>query len=231
MNVLLWTGGKDCLFSYYKIISKGEKIDICICLLNKDGRTFNHNLKKEIIDKQADAIGMPPILYITTPFSTFSVDDYDIKEKFRMMFSLLYKLNKTMKIDNIITGQTMSEYTLLIKKACEKLKINNINPLFMHDKKASIIEFLNLGFQAIIIRTESMVDKKWLGEKIDLNNKEFFEYISDKNSRFLEGFHTLVIDGPIFLKRLEIIESRPLIKDGISILDILKIETISKLDI
>jgi diphthine-ammonia ligase len=225
MNVLLWSGGKDCVLTYYKMISNNMKIDYLITFLNKEGRTINHNLEPNIINIQSELLGIP-VLYLKMPFDTFSIHDKDIKEKYMSLYSFLYKLKKNIQIDTIIGGHVMPVYGYLLNLTCKKLGIKSVAPLVMKEKEA-LIEFLNLGFESIIIYTKYETDKKWLGEKININNKEFIEYIN-KNNRFLGNFHTLVTDGPIFKKKLKIIKSKKLIKNGIPILDIIKIRTVTK---
>jgi diphthamide synthase (EF-2-diphthine--ammonia ligase) len=55
-----WSGGKDSAFACYKALSQG--VDI-VCLLNairkRYGRVAFHGVRRELIELQAEAIGVP----------------------------------------------------------------------------------------------------------------------------------------------------------------------------
>ncbi|GAH44246.1 unnamed protein product, partial [marine sediment metagenome] len=75
-------------------------------------------------------------------------------------------------------------------------------------QKKILEDFINLGFQAVVVAIISdTLDETWLGRKID---GKFLKDIARVDGITLCGeageYHTLVTDGPIFKKRMRIVE-------------------------
>ncbi|PPD58332.1 hypothetical protein JP09_004270, partial [Dehalogenimonas etheniformans] len=85
---------------------------------------------------------------------------------------------------------------------------------------------LDLGFKPMIIVADSEMGPSMLGKvlthEILDQLKARYEHLPDENARIY--YHTFVIDGPIFKKRLEITESDKVVAGPISYLDIKKFE-------
>jgi predicted ATP pyrophosphatase (TIGR00289 family) len=85
-------------------------------------------------------------------------------------------------------------------------------PLWLRDPEEYMKEIIELGFEVIITSVSAEgLDKSWLGKKIDF---DILNRIKDLNKKY--GIHiafeggeaeTLVLDGPIFKKRIKIIKS------------------------
>jgi len=61
------------------------------------------------------------------------------------------------------------------------------------------------------------IDRQFLKEIMRLHNEKGIHVSGDE-------YHTFVVDGPIFKKRINIVESNAVSKDGYSILNITKAE-------
>ncbi|MFC1898737.1 hypothetical protein ACFLXP_00160 [Chloroflexota bacterium] len=87
--------------------------------------------------------------------------------------------------------------------------------------------FINLGFEAVVVTTKAdMLGKEWLGRKIDINFvNQLTELTKTKNITpcgEVGEYHTLVIDGPMFQNRMEIRETRKVLRDGHWLLEIIE---------
>ena len=73
---------------------------------------------------------------------------------------------------------------------------------------------------------DKLLGEKWLGRILDKESLSELKEISKNNELTVCGeageYHTLVVDGPIFKKRLEIIRKRNVLKDGRWFLEILE---------
>jgi uncharacterized protein (TIGR00290 family) len=91
--------------------------------------------------------------------------------------------------------------------------------------------FINLGFETVIVATKAeLMGEEWLGRKLD---KEFITDLAKLNSNITPcgengEFHTLVIDGPLFEKRMEIVEATNILRDGRWFWEITKCQLVSK---
>ena len=55
-----WSGGKDSCFACYKAVQQGLKVRYLINMITEDGqRSWTHGLSSELLQMQAQAIGIP----------------------------------------------------------------------------------------------------------------------------------------------------------------------------
>ena len=83
-----------------------------------------------------------------------------------------------------------------------------------------------LGCEAIIVAIRAgTVGEEWLGRRVDAEFVSYLEELRQTRDVTLCGeageFHTFVTDGPRFQKRVEILETREVSRDGYWFLDIL----------
>ena len=96
---------------------------------------------------------------------------------------------------------------------------------------ASVKFLVDNGFEVLVsVVNPDFVDEKWLGHKID---QDFINYMRKLNTE--EGinmagdeFHSFVADCPLFKKRIEVVESKKVSKDGYSVLEISKAKLVPK---
>jgi len=143
----------------------------------------------------------------------------------------------TAAINGLILGYNLPDRQgILMKNLCAEFNIKLIEPLFNKDAGVLLKEIVRLGFKAIISEIDTtFFDKRWLGRIID---KKFIGYLDDKpkfkNKRGINAlgdrgeYHTLVIDGPIFRKKINIQEARGLYKGNSAWLNIKKYKLVNK---
>jgi predicted ATP pyrophosphatase (TIGR00289 family) len=119
---------------------------------------------------------------------------------------------KRLKVDAIACGGIASSYQKIrFEKIARELGIKLFAPFWGIDGEKFLRETVDLGYEVIIVSVSSLgLDKSWLGRKIDHQTVD--ELVKLKkfglNIVFEGGdAETLVLDGPIFKKRIEIIES------------------------
>jgi len=109
-------------------------------------------------------------------------------------------------------------------KICSEISLKCIEPLWAQNPEYLINEFVDLGFEAVIVSTQAnLLGEEWIGRKID---KNFISELKEKEGIDLCGengeFHTFVTYGPMFKKRIDIVKSRKIYRDGFWFLDINK---------
>jgi len=124
-------------------------------------------------------------------------------------------------VEGMVFGDIyLQEHRDWAERICGELGIKAIEPLWRRKPKKILLDFMNAGFEAIIVSAKSdLIDRAWIGRKID---KEFVRYL-EKNSIDLCGengeYHTFVIDGPLFKRKIEITKSKTIMRDGYYFLD------------
>lgn len=208
MKVMVsWSGGKDSCLAFYKAMQDGLEVSH---LLNMavDGRS--HGLDRSLIGAQSTAMGVPLVQKVV------SWDTYE--EEFKKALREL----KGEGVEGGIFGDIdLQVHRDWVENTCAEVGIKPFLPLWKRERGGLIEEFVSAGFEAVIVCVRAdVLDRRWLGRKID---KEFARDISKENvDPCGEGgeYHTLVVDGPTFGKKLEILESAEEQRNGKWFLDV-----------
>jgi len=201
---VLFSGGKDSVFACFKAM---EKHDI-VCLIsilpeNKESYMF-HTSNIHLVEQQAKALGIPIIIKTSKGEKEAELDDLKIA---------IDNAKKQYILEGIVTGAIESVYqSARIQKVCADLDLWCLNPLWQADQIEHLRELTAAGFKIIIsgVFAEPFT-KKWLGREID--EKAIKELEKLKKTHYInpagEGgeIETLAIDGPIFKKRIEIVDA------------------------
>lgn len=203
-----WSGGKDSGLACYKAIKDGLEVSHLLNLLSEDGkRERSHGTRPFLLRLQSKAIGIP-IVQVNTSWAEYESKFKDAVEE--------------LKIEGVKGGVfgdiDLIEHRKWVEGVCEYLKIEPIIPLWGLDPEDILLEFIEEGFEAIVVATR--IKREWLGRKID---KQFIEEL--KNFKFhLCGesgeYHSFVIDGPIFKRRIKVSGLEKVYVQGTWFLDI-----------
>lgn len=211
----LWSGGKDSCYACYKAKQNGNDIRYLLNFTYIDPQGASaHGLAPAIVQDQANSIGIPLIQCTTT------------RENYEHNFRQIVNKLKEEAIEGIIFGDIyLQEHRNWIESICQQLKVKSIFPLWDKDANELLYEFITLGFKAVIVSVrQDILGKEWLGKPLDKNFiaelKEFNRAIDPCGEN--GEFHTLVISGPNFRNRIEIIETKIVSKMNHWNLDILR---------
>ena len=83
-----------------------------------------------------------------------------------------------------------------------------------------------MGFEAVVVATRAdMLGEEWLGRKVDSDFLADLARLENITPCGEAGeYHTLVIDGPLFQKRMEIMEANKVLREGHWFWEIMKCE-------
>lgn len=198
MKVIASTsGGKDSTFAIFKAQQMGHEVVFLANTIAYDsGRVRFHGVKAEIIQMQANALGIPLLQKQTTP------------ENYRKEYiENIREIIKKEGIEGLVLGDIFLEdcYTWA-KEICDELGIELIEPLWKMNPESLLQEFINAGFEAVVVSTQAnLLDKSWVGRKLDQNFLEDVKKIKGVDICGENGeYHSLVLNGPNFKKKLEI---------------------------
>ncbi len=208
-----WSGGKDSCFACYQAILAGYDVSHLVNFISQEYRRVRfHGTEARLIRMQAEAIDISLLQKETTP------DGYEqeFKETVR---SLIPK-----GIEGMIFGDIyLEEHKEWTERVCREIGIETIEPLWGKDREVLLLEFIDAGFEARIISAQSnLLDEKWIGRKVD---RDFLKYLKENNIDACGEngeYHTLVTDGPLFKKKIEITKSNSIRRDGYWFLDTLE---------
>lgn len=194
-SIVSFSGGKDSSLALYHALQSGTVIGLIVMLEEQGQRSRSHAMPLDIIQAQADAIGLPVFM------TSSSWADYEDK------FIDLMKQAKQKGAEVLVTGDLdMPQHGCWHDRVTQQVGLKLGMPLWLRPHREVVEEFINLGFRSVVVT----VNLKLGMEVEDLGKILTLEYIQELESRDIdpcgEGgeFHTTVIDGPIFNKAIPI---------------------------
>ncbi len=202
----LVSGGKDSIFAMYKMIKQGYDVKCLITVKSKNLDSYMfHTPNIDLVKHQSIALDLP-MVYIETKGE---------KEKELVDLKKIIKEAKDKeKLDGIITGALFSTYQReRVEKICDELGLVCFSPLWHTDQETLLHQLIENKFRVMIVAVAAdglgeedlgeVIDEKFIKKMVELNKK-------NKINIAFEGgeAETLVIDCPIFKKRLEIVKVR-----------------------
>lgn len=212
MKVMIsWSGGKDSCLACYEALQDGFDVSY---LLNMavDGRS--HGLDRGLIEAQSQAMGISLVQRVVS-WSTY-------EDEFKKVVREL----KEKGVEGGIFGDIdLQEHRDWVENTCAEVGIKAFLPLWKRERGELIDEFISAGFEAVVVCVRAdVLDRRWLGRRID---KKFVRELSKENVDLCGEageYHTFVVDGPIFKKRIKILETGEVERGGKWFLDIRRCE-------
>jgi len=194
-----WSGGKDSCFACYRALAQGYEISHLVNFISKEYKRVSfHGTEKRLVQMQGEAIGIP-VFQKETTFGNYTED---FKDAVR---SLLPEGIKGMVFGDIYND----EHLKWVEGVCAELGIEAVEPLWGKSTDEVINGFLDAGFEAVIVAAKaSLIEQEWLGRQVD---REFIDYLKSKaiDPCGESGeYHTLVVNGPLFKRKIEITEGQ-----------------------
>jgi uncharacterized protein (TIGR00290 family) len=211
--VASWSGGKDSCFACYKAIQEGFEVSHLLTMMAEKGESNFHLISSELLDAQSQLVGVPIVKWETTP------------ETYEQEFKNALKQMKAKGAGGLVTGDiydvALHEEGWL-DRVCSEVGIKPIKPLWHRATQQVFNEFISLGFKATVVRVNlDLLGMEWLGRQLNeafLNDLAKVGNIDPCGER--GEYHTFVTDGPLFKKRIEILESRKTKRGGYGRLEI-----------
>jgi uncharacterized protein (TIGR00290 family) len=188
-----WSGGKDSSLCLHKMLESGE-YEVCRLLTSvneKKERVSMHGIRKELIQKQAEHIGVP-LQCIMLP------DQIDMEQYDRIMTNSLQTYRKQDIRYGAFGDIFLDDLRRYREKKLSEIDMEAIFPLWNENTARLALEFIELGFKAVISSVDgSKLDASFVGREF---NHQFLNDLPEGVDPCGEHgeFHSFVYDGPIF---------------------------------
>jgi diphthine-ammonia ligase len=203
----LCSGGKDSVFSIYKAIQHGHTIE-CVVTIHPsaDDSMLFHYPNNKIPRSLAHALDMPFIgIECTAASSKYA--------EIRVLEQAINQVRSTFDVEGIVHGAISSKFQNdIFRKVCTRQGLASITPIWNVQPYNYLQTLIDNDFHVKIVSVSAMgLDFSWLGKDLDRELIEKLRLLHNKygiNMSFEGGEgETLIVDCPIFKKRLSIKKS------------------------
>jgi uncharacterized protein (TIGR00290 family) len=195
--IFCWSGGKDSALALYTVLqeNKYEVVALLTTLNAEFKRISMHGVREELLDKQAESIGLPLIkMYVKEGTNS----EYE-----KEMEKLLLKY-KEQGVTKVIFGDIfLEDLRAYREKNLAKVGLIAEFPLWKRDTKELVNEFLHLKFKTITCCVnDAYLNEDKVGEEID---EEFIKTLPPNIDPCGENgeYHTFCYAGPLFTKDIK----------------------------
>jgi diphthine-ammonia ligase len=219
---VLATGGKDSTLSLYHVLNEGYEVEYLVTMIpQREDSWMFHYPNIHLIDLFAQAVAIKLVKAETAGIKEKEVED-------------LKRLLATLDIEGVVSGAIASQYQKKrVDRICKELSLKSIAPLWQKNPLHLLKELLDLHFETIIVGVYAYgFDENWLERKIDLTTVDALIELNKEYGISLVGeggeYETLVLDAPIFKKRIKIVQKEKIWESQSGYLLIKKAELVDK---
>jgi uncharacterized protein (TIGR00290 family) len=215
-----WSGGKDAALSYYRVM-RDFHVTHLLNMVAEDGRiSRSHGIRTDVLRMQAESMSLP-IVQVRSSWETYETE-------FKKALSDL----KCEGVEAGIFGDIdLNAHREWVERVSKESGIKAVLPLWGEKDRENLIEeLIEAGFETVIVASKKdLLGQEWLGRRIDY---DFVRDISKIKGVDISGeggeYHTFVVSGPIFKKKINILKSEKITRDQHCFLDILECELTEK---
>ncbi|RIA93786.1 hypothetical protein C1645_604785 [Glomus cerebriforme] len=217
--VALISGGKDSCYNMMHCVANGHQI-VALANLKPQSKSEKDELDSflyqtvghDAIEYYAECINIP--LYRREIMGSSLVQDADYQQTLGDETEDLYQLLKQVKeehpdIQAVSVGAILSNYQRVrVEHICNRLGLTSLAYLWRRNQKELLIEMINAGINAILIKVAAIgLKPTHLGKSIE----QLYPYLCELNEKYDvhicgEGgeYETFTLDCPLFVKRLAV---------------------------
>ena len=163
--------------------------------MNEDGKiSRSHGLPGNILRQQAEALGLPLVAIPST------WEDYQVN-----FITALQNLKTSYAIDAMVFGDIdLQEHRDWEEMVCARAGLKALLPLWQRGRRELVLEMLDQPIEAMIVSCNDVMGQRFLGRTIDNPLVAELEAIGVDPCGETGEYHTLVLNCPLFKRRIEI---------------------------
>jgi ABC transporter with metal-binding/Fe-S-binding domain ATP-binding protein len=199
----LFSGGKDSTFAISCAKEMGHDV-VCVISMHPPGddSILFHYPNNWVTLQLANAMQIPLL--------TFTVSGRSKQEEINALEEAVAHAKSLYGIEGIVHGGISSNHQKqAFDLVCMHQRITAVAPIWDSDPETYMIKLIERGFNIVIVAVSAMgLGREWLGKVLDIEAISKLALLSKKygfNLTFEGGeAETLVVDCPLFTKRIEI---------------------------
>ncbi len=199
--VVHWSGGKECCLAFHKVVEQGHDVAFLLSYVYRRPYVF-HSFK--LMELQSQTLEIPQI-------------KVKIKRSYEDILATLRRLKMEEGVEGFVTGDIVGAGCAQIHQTyydtmCEQLGMNLIMPNENPSKDTYQVlkEEVDAGIKPIMnCINVDYLGEEWLGRELNKDSIKELKSLADKQeidvcSEDGRGFHTMVLDAPLFKHCIEI---------------------------
>ena len=197
----LFSGGKDSTYAIYLAQSRGWEVTELVTMVPEAGESYMFHVPNiGLCGMLAEAMGIAHARFPTSGEEELELED-------------LGKALARLKVRGVVSGAIASDYQhTRIDRLCHGLGLVSHSPLWRRPQEAVLKDIVTAGFRVMVVGVYAEgLGKEWLGRILDGKALAELGSVAQEKGINVSGeggeFETLVLDGPNFAKRLDIIGS------------------------
>jgi len=190
--VVSLSGGKDSTYALYEALEEGLNVKHLL-FINTGSKA--HLVNRWVLELVSEAVAIPVVA---------------VNKELPAIRKALRKL----KADTLVSGvMTTPEHMDWYQEVCSPIQVKHYAPLWGKNPLVALDEMTHLGFHMLVIEVDTAMgaNKNWLGKEIDDNMLNELKQLEKKQKINPIGewgeYHTIVLDCPIYKKRINILKS------------------------
>lgn len=190
-----WSGGKDSCFALMRAMQDGYIPKVLLNVLNEEGKiSRSHGIPASILQSQATAAGIP-IHLISSSWKEYETNFTNALTQLKDQYQLKYAVFG----DIDLQGHRDWE-----EKVCAASGLKAVLPLWKQERKNLILQMLESGIETMIVSCNETLGEKFIGRIIDNRLIKELESLGVDVCGENGEFHTLVLDCPLFSKKINV---------------------------
>lgn len=213
---LSFSGGKDSTLALDRAIRQGWPVKYLVNLYDQASQRVRfHGIRKELLQAQADALGLPLLAYPTQP------------ETFEQVFLAALKDLRARSVDAIIFGNIhLADVRAWYEERTTGHGLQHLEPLWGESPAVLVSEFMQRGYQAILTSVELARSRlEWLGQPLTPALVNEFEQAAIDLCGERGEYHTFVTAGPLFQQPLSISLGQIVSLPGFALIEVTQAST------
>jgi uncharacterized protein (TIGR00290 family) len=206
-----WSGGKDSYFAFYRASQKGAVPKVLFNVMNEHGdRSRSHGIPREVLLAQASCIGLP------VEFIESSWTEYE-----QRFIAKLKDLKSTYDFSHAVYGDIdIQSHRDWEEKVSGAASLQAVLPLWQGKRLDLVYDMIDSGIKALIVSCKAEYAEQILGKYIDRSLVSVFQKLGIDECGENGEYHTLVVDGPVHTRPLEIKTGKQLTHGHYSFLEL-----------
>ncbi len=194
-SLISWSGGKDSYLACKRAVDRGALPKVLLNVMNEHGdRSRSHGIPREVLAAQANCL-RADIRFIE---STWEAYEERFIEKLKQLRS---EYDVTQAIYGDIDIQSHRDWE---EKVSVAAGLQALLPIWQEGRLDLVKEMISVGIKPLIVSCQKSLADHLLGKVITAEMLPLFEELGIDACGENGEYHTLVIDGPLHHKTLEV---------------------------